>query len=322
MKKKEAAKPTADVGVIVGRFQVPNLHDAHIELIESVRKEHHRVIIFLGLSPCKVTKSNPLDFEARKQMIIQSFPDINVLYIKDTVSDEVWSKKLDENISDIIGPNQTVMLYGGRDSFIKHYTGKFPITELESDRFISGTEIRNSIGNKVKASPDFRAGVIWAAYNQYPKVFPTVDIAVLNEEENQVLLAKKPFEDKYRFIGGFADPNSPSYETDARREVMEEANIEINDLKYIGSAIIDDWRYRNEVDKIKSMLFIAKYMYGRPQGGDDVSEVRWFDISKFINMKEKGITSVELNNFTSSNIVPEHRNMFNMLIANLNKNNF
>ena len=63
-----------DVGVIVGRFQVPELHPGHIDLIQTVCDAHDKVVIFLGLSPLMVTRENPLDFESRKQMILAKFP--------------------------------------------------------------------------------------------------------------------------------------------------------------------------------------------------------------------------------------------------------
>ena len=71
MKTKEVR---ADVGVLVGRFQVPNLHPGHIELIQSVCEAHSKVLIFLGLAPTKATRNNPLDFESRKHMILEKFP--------------------------------------------------------------------------------------------------------------------------------------------------------------------------------------------------------------------------------------------------------
>ena len=153
MKKVEA--PKADVGVIVGRFQVQKLHEAHLKLIQSVCNEHDKVIIFLGLSPVRVTQNNPLDFESRKQMILDKFPNTIVLYIKDTKDDEYWSNQLDGQISDIVGPNQTVVLYGSRDSFINHYTGKYDTQELVQEVFVSGTEIRRSIGRKVMNTSEF-----------------------------------------------------------------------------------------------------------------------------------------------------------------------
>jgi hypothetical protein len=36
---------------------------------------------------------------------------------------------------------------------------------------------------------------------------------------------------------------------------MEEANREIGNFEYISSQKIDDWRYTNETDKIKTLFF-------------------------------------------------------------------
>jgi len=277
MKKVET--PPTDCGIIIGRFQVHELHKAHIDLIQSVCDIHGKVLIFLGLSPARVTRNNPLDFESRKQMILEKFPNVNVLYIKDTKSDEVWSKNLDQNIRDLIGPSQTVTLYGSRDSFISHYKGKYNTQELVQEVYISGTEIRKNISKKVKNTPEFRAGVIWAAYNSFPKTYPTVDIAILNEKGDEVLLGRKPEEDQYRFIGGFAEPKSESYEEDAKREVMEEAgDIEVGEMTYIGSYYINDWRYEYETDKVKTLFFVCTHSFGKPTAGDDIAEVRWFKL--------------------------------------------
>lgn len=269
-----------DVGVIIGRFQVPELHDAHKALIKHVCDKHDKVIIFLGLSPLMVTRENPLDFESRKQMILDEFPNVIVLYVKDQFSDEVWSKKLDEQIIDVITPSQSVVLYGGRDSFQGHYTGRFPTLELEQEVFISGKEIRKVISRQVKATSDFRMGVVWAAYSRYPTVYTTVDAAIFNEDQSKILLARKENEDKYRLIGGFAETSSESFEEDARREVQEEAGIAITDPEYIGSFLSNDWRYRKEQDKIKTILFKARHMFGVPKADDDIAEVRWFDVSE------------------------------------------
>ena len=276
---KKVEKPTPDVGVIIGRFQVHELHSAHLDLIQSVCDLHEKVIIFLGLSPLMVTQNNPLDFESRKQMLVDSFPKVLVMYIKDTPSDENWSKDLDEKIKDLVSPTQSVVLYGSRDSFISHYSGRHSTQELLQETYISGSEIRKGISKKVKNSTEFRAGVIWGAYNQYPKCYPTVDIAIFNEDYTKILLGRKPKESKFRFVGGFADPKSDSYEADARREVQEETGLEVGDLKYIQSFKVQDWRYKNEVDCIKTLLFKCKVMFGRPTANDDIAEVKWFDFS-------------------------------------------
>jgi bifunctional NMN adenylyltransferase/nudix hydrolase len=275
---------TAEVGVLVGRFQTANLHEAHKELIQRTLKSHPRVIIFLGLSPCRCTYNNPLDFAARKAMIEKDFPDmVEVHYIEDVASDEVWSHNLDKQISRIIGPTQKVILYGSKDSFIPHYSGKYPVVDLVPTTYISAKELRKSIGIKSKTSQEFREGVIWCVENQFPSVHPTVDIAIFNETFDEMLLAKKPNETHWRFVGGFADVNSPSYEYDAKREVMEETGIEVSDMVYIGSTLINDWRYKHERNKIKTLLFATKYIFGAPKAQDDIAELKWF---KLVNLDE------------------------------------
>lgn len=275
----EKAPPSADVGIVVGRFQIHALHDAHKGLIDFVRSRHDRVIIFLGLSPVRGTISNPLDFRARAAMLREVYSDVEVLYIEDCKYDSDWSKKLDSQIVRQLNPHQGAMLYGSRDSFISHYTGRYKTTELESKTFVSGTEVRRQVSNGYKPTCDYRAGVIAGAFQRFPTAFQTVDIAVVNSHTKEILLVRKPEDRKWRFIGGFSDPKSPSLEADARREVHEETGVEVGDPKYVGSTRIDDWRYRGGPDCIKTAIFLAEYTFGRPQGADDVAEARWFPIA-------------------------------------------
>jgi bifunctional NMN adenylyltransferase/nudix hydrolase len=268
-----------DVGIIIGRFQVPELHEGHQELIEHVCSLHDKVVILLGLSPIKATQRNPLDYEARRQMIQEAYPQINVLYVKDMSNDEAWSKQVDERIEDVVTPHQTVVLYGGRDSFIEHYHGRYATQELEAERITSGETIRKEVSAKsVRQSPDFRAGAVWSVFNRFPTVYTCVDVAIFNEDETKILLGRKEHEKAWRLIGGFSDPTSPSFEADARREVQEEVGIAITDPQYIGSFAVDDWRYRNEVDGIRTLLFKAKKFSGAVKADDDIAEAKWFDI--------------------------------------------
>jgi bifunctional NMN adenylyltransferase/nudix hydrolase len=274
--KEKVNKPT-DVGVIVGRFQVNELHEAHIDLITSVTNKHDRVLVFLGNSIIRNTTSNPLDYRARRAMIADKFPNVEIHYINDNPSDLAWSKNLDKLISEQLMPLQTVTLYGSRDSFLKGYSGKYNSCELEATTFISGTEVRRRVSNNYPATSDYRAGMIAATAYRYPTAFQCVDIAVVNDKQ-EVLLARKPDEKKWRFIGGFSDPRTSSLEEDAKREVQEEAGIEVEIISYLGSTLIDDWRYRGEQDKIKTALFLAKYIFGKPEGADDIAEVKWVPI--------------------------------------------
>lgn len=290
----ETTRNTTDIGVIVGRFQVHELHEAHIEIVESVLAKHKKVIMFLGVSAPLCTRRNPLDFVARKEMILQRFPQLTIVSIPDMPSDTDWSKELDKRLREV-APIGSVTLYGGRDGFIKYYDGSFPTEELEQRIFVSGTEVRKNVSREVKSSVDFRAGVIYAAYNQYQKVFATVDVAIL--KDGDVLLGKKPNQTAYRFLGGFADPGDDSFEDAAKREVREESGIEVGDVMYLGSAKIDDWRYRNEDDKIITHLFTATYVSGTVAPKDDISELRFFNLSAL----------------KKADLVPEHAVLYDLL---------
>ncbi len=292
-----------DVGIIVGRFQVHRPHSAHIDLIESVIDKHDKVLIFLGLSPLRNTFNNPLDFRSREAMLSEHFKNkVEVHFIDDVTNDITWSINLDIQIQKWTHPNQSVMLYGSRDSFIPHYKGKNPTCELEPSEFLSGTEIRRKVINDYPNTEAYRAGVIAATGQRYPIAYTTVDVAVFDEKQENVLMAKKPLEDKWRFIGGFSDTRSESFEMDVKREVSEEADIEIDDIEYIGSCLIDDWRYRSEIDKIKTMFFKSKFIFGKPEGGDDIAYVKWVPLDEMIKL-------------FSQIIVKEHWRLVTMLDA-------
>lgn len=286
-----------DIGVIVGRFQVHELHDGHKQLIDHVCEQHNKVVMFLGLSHVNMSMNNPLDFESRKQMILAEYPDINVLYIKDMPSDEAWSRKLDEMVNEVGLPGQSAVLYGSRESFIPHYKGQFPVRELvaENEAYYSGTLVRKEIArSSARSSADFRAGVIFASANRHPIAYCTVDVAIFDSNrwvephDTRILLVRKHNERHFRFPGGFSEPTSPSLEADARREAYEETGVSITDPQYVGSLLVDDWRYRNERDKIKTTLWQALYISGRPAPQDtgEIAEVRWFT---FRSLKETDI---------------------------------
>lgn len=305
-----------EIGIIVGRFQVHELHDAHKKLIDSVINNHNKCIIFLGVTSAGPTKRNPLDFDSRKRMLQNEYPQIMISPIKDVNNDKIWSEKLDEKIREIYSLGEP-LLYGGRDSFIPHYKGNFDTAELHQEVYLSGTEVRKVLSQRVVDSSDFRAGKIYSVYNRYPISYPTVDIAPINYDRQEILLCKKPFEDKYRFVGGFVDPDDFSYEHAAHRELREEVGeIEVDGTEYVCSMNVEDWRYSNEEDKIKTILFKTRYMFGTPQPADDISEVRWFPISTFIDSDDKESNDDEISKI----IVYEHIPLMINLCENLRKN--
>jgi bifunctional NMN adenylyltransferase/nudix hydrolase len=306
----------ADVGVVIGRFQVDQLHPGHRELLDWVCSHHQKVVVILGIPAAPGMRDNPLDYEARAAMIREAYPQAITAFVTDYRSDEAWSIVLDSVLGGLLSPGQSAVLYGSRSSFISHYNGKFQTQELVGEgEFWSGTQVRDRIRVQVKPTADFRAGVIWSSMNRYPTVYATVDIAILkssmvkrlnccqNEicvQERFVLLARKRDDPPgtHRFIGGFADTKSRSYEEDAAREVLEETGLEVGKMEYVCNRKIDDWRYRGEGDVVRSTFFTTEYSFGAPKAMDDIDSLDWFELRM---LKEK-------------DIVPEHREFFRMLM--------
>ena len=112
-------------------------------------------------------------------------------------------------------------------------------------------------------------------------------------------------EKKLRFVGGFADPHKDtSFEYTAKREATEETGLEVSNPIYIGSTIIDDWRYRAENDKIITTFFAMKRVFGSPKAQDDIAELH----------------KVKITDIYEEMFVPEHIVLWKMLKDWLKKN--
>lgn len=276
MKEKQT-----EIGVIIGRFQVHELHEAHIALINTVLANHSKVILFLGTTTAIATRKNPLDFITRKIMIEQCFGSkiSSIIPLPDQKSDEVWSNQIHNKVREVF-PMGDVTLYGSRDSFIPYYKGGWKTSELVPETFVSATDIREAVSKQTIGSPDFRAGIIYSVYNQYPTVYSTVDLAITDGKGN-LLLGKKANETEWRFVGGFVDVTDPSDAHAAKREGMEETGLELGDFKFITSMKISDWRYRGSKDKaIVTRFYECKVVFGSPQPNDDIAELKWFKIGE------------------------------------------
>jgi bifunctional NMN adenylyltransferase/nudix hydrolase len=281
------------IGVIIARFQSPYLHDGHRALVDSVQKDHNKTVIVLGVSPVLGSRKNPLDFHTREKMIKKEYPQVVVLPLSDHPLDAKWSQNLDSLLSNSF-TGSSFKLFGSRDSFIKYYSGRCEVVELPESGSHNATLIREKISDKVLDSEEFRTGVIYAYSNTYLKVYPTVDIAVFKNQKTEILLGKKNIDNKWRLLGGFADPTDNSYEEAAKRELTEECGaIVTTEMKYEKSFRVNDWRYKSEADKIITALFSTDFINGDPTGSDDIAEVKWFKLADVSSMIEQQLTAEE-----------------------------
>lgn len=288
------------VGVIIGRFQVPELTEGHKEIFDYVlSKGYDKNIVILGIAPTKATKTNPLDFDSRRKMIIEAYPNMfDIMYLKDDPSDEEWSKKLDKTILENIERGNDVILYGNKDSFINHYVGSLKTEEYIQKITCSEAEERFYTGRKAQNNADWRAGVMWATQNRYDTVYPTVDCAIFDDDKFKYMyMAKKEDESLLRFVGGFADPNDNSFEEAAIREAKEETGLNCKIISWVGSSKIDDFRYRFESDKVITNFFALKKESGIASANDDIKELH----------------RVDIDSLSEDNIIKEHRVLFNKL---------
>lgn len=302
-----------EIGVLVCRMQVPELHPVHRKLIDTVCKNHKKVIIFLGVPVVEQTKRNPLDFASRKAMIQKNYPEIAIIPIRDQRENDTWSHMLDNKMAEPFG-NRKFLLYGGRDSFIPYYRGKHQTVELVgNDIDTSGSSIRDEVSREVVDSTDFRKGVIYANYGRYPVIMPCADIVVFDPSNNKILLGRKPNENQFRFIGGHVEVTDDSYEAAAVKELGEEApGITIceaaSELEYVCSGRIKDWRHSKETSEIFSTLFLATKMSGMARAADDIEEVKWYQLEELMDYEDY-----------SKKIVPEHVEFFGKLVKHLER---
>ena len=302
------SKSKLSVGIIVGRFQTTALTAGHKHLIDEVYARHSQVVIFIGVRPIILSQKHPLPYLVREQMIKTAYPEATTIPIVDMKEDEKWVATLEKKIHEVV-PYGDVKLYGCRDSFLKVYQkyGKHAWEELSSIEGISSTQVRELTAQVPLPTADFRAGVIFAMHNHHPISFSTVDIAIFNKDETEILLGRKHAESQYRLVGGFKDVTDATLEIAAARECGEETELEVDteDLVYVCSSTVNDWRYAEEKHGITTVCFKTNKFKGTPKAGDDIGEVKWFKFEDlFVN---------DNNECNPELIVKEHRKLLEKL---------
>jgi bifunctional NMN adenylyltransferase/nudix hydrolase len=234
------------LGVVIGRFQTPYLHEGYQDLINYARNKSDKLLILIGVSDAVGTDREPMDFETRKGLFLNN--DI-VMPLKDIPCDIDWSNQVD-NIIKSLGFEKAI-IFGGKDNFIcGYYKGEHEINIMIAKSDKNATDLRKSV--KVKSSQDFREGIIYHTQKRHPIVYSTVNIIIRKDEK--FLVEKKG--DKYCFVGGFVDAGDETLEDAALREFKEKTGItQFCGFSYLSSMKINDYRYAKTKDSIMTNCF-------------------------------------------------------------------
>ena len=131
-------------------------------------------------------------------------------------------------------------------------------------------------------SPQERALVCpKCGYAAYPKICPAV--IVLVTKGNKILLQRNTHYKlrNWTLVAGFVDAGE-NFEDAVRREVREEASIEVKDLRYFGSQA---WPFPSNI----MVAFRAEHASGElTPDGEEVVESDWFDKEHLPEIPHKG----------------------------------
>ena len=154
--------------------------------------------------------------------------------------------------------------------------------ELEEWRAVNrfcgkcGAEMRKHVNPQERAFVCPKCG-----YAAYPKISPAV--IVLVTRGNEILLQRNTHYKlrNWTLVAGFVDAGE-NFEDAVRREVREEASIEVKDLRYFGSQA---WPFPSNI----MVAFRAEYASGElAPDGEEVVESGWFDKEHLPEIPLKG----------------------------------
>jgi NAD+ diphosphatase len=120
---------------------------------------------------------------------------------------------------------------------------------------------------------------------EFPRISPAIMVIITNDKGEALLAHNAGFPSKiYALIAGFNEPGE-SVERTIMREVMEEVNIEVCDIRYICS---QPWPFPNSL----MLGFSARYLKGEIKpDGTEIADAQWFSRDKLPELPGHGSLS-------------------------------
>lgn len=107
-------------------------------------------------------------------------------------------------------------------------------------------------------------------HSSYPRISPAIIVAVVNDQQELLLAHAKHFpSDLYSVIAGFVEPGE-TLEDAVRREVKEEVNLEVTDIRYFGS---QPWPFPDSL----MLAFTARHAGGEIEvDAVEITDAGWY----------------------------------------------
>ena len=117
-------------------------------------------------------------------------------------------------------------------------------------------------------------------YTAYPRMSPAVIVAVL--KDGKILLAHNRRFDRpiYSLLAGFVEPGE-SLESTVHREILEEAGLEVKNLRYHSSQC---WPFPDSL----MIGYVVEYSSGELKLNEELDDAGWFDKDTMPQIPEKG----------------------------------
>lgn len=297
------------LGILIGRFQVPEMHEGHRFLVREMLEQCDQVLILFGSANRTRSVKNPFTYQERKAAALKLFPTIGTAPLNDYLyNDSQWMadvtatiEQAREQISRDFETPVTVVLYGhhkdGND-YLRWFP-QYEYVNINSDIDVSGTEVRNSYSHMLPQSVQ-QDMQYFAQERETFKSYPYPDSlniccgdAVVECLGHILLIRRKftPGAGNWALPGGHKHTDETFLEC-AVRELYEETNLRIPKPVLLGSIkssrLFDSPRRSSGIPK----LTLAVHMVVKPNvdgslpranGSDDASETSWVPVADVLN---------------------------------------
>jgi len=168
---------------------------------------------------------------------------------------------------------------------------------LQTIRWHNSTKYCSSCAGDLKDSETERAKICKSCSKIfYPVISPAIIVAVT--KGNKILLGHNnayPDPNRYSILAGFVEPGE-SLEQTVAREIKEEVDIKVKNIKYYGS---QSWPFPHSL----MLGFTAEYDSGEIKiDGIEIGAADWFEASKLPSIPLHGsISRVLIDNFIKNN---------------------